>query len=65
MLTPTNPVHERAASVRLIERHGEVPPGAHGHIVGRFARENPTYLVSFDVEGLIEVRGDEIVGSAR
>jgi hypothetical protein len=64
MLTPTTPIHSCAAPVQLIERHGEVPPGARGHIVGRFARENPTYLVSFDVEGLIEVRGDEIVGSA-
>ena len=64
MLTPSTPIHACAASVRLIERHGEVPPGAHGHVVGRFAREHPTYLVSFDIEGLVEVRGDEIVSSA-
>ena len=54
----------RATAVRLIERHGDVPSGTVGHIVGRFARENPTFLVSFQVEGVIEVRADEIVSDA-
>ena len=63
MLIPT-PIYMPAASVRLVERHGQVPPGALGHIVGRFAREKPTYLVSFDVEGVVEVRADEIVASS-
>jgi len=60
--TPTE-TYLRAAAVRLIDRHGKVPSGAIGHIVGRFARENPTYIVSFAAD-VIEVRGDEIVGSA-
>lgn len=62
--TPTSIVHFRTAAVRLIERHGDVRAGALGHIVGRFARENPTYLVSFGTDGVVEVRGDEIVAYA-
>ena len=58
----TTPLRDTA--VRLIERHGDVPSGTVGYIVGRFARENPTYLVSFLVEGVIEVRADEIVSDA-
>jgi hypothetical protein len=61
---PTNDIHPRSTVVRLIERHGNVPSGTVGHVVGRFARENPTYLVSFLDEGLLEVRADEIVASA-
>jgi hypothetical protein len=60
----TNTHHPSSTAVRLVERHGVVPSGALGHIVGRFARENPTYLVSFRVEGVFEVRGDEIVPAA-
>jgi hypothetical protein len=63
-MTTTSRTHLSAAVVRLIERHGEVPSGALGRVVGRFARENPTYIVSFPVGGVIEVRGDEIVASA-
>jgi hypothetical protein len=61
-IAPTQIVHLKTAAVRLIELHGDVRSGALGHIFGRFARENPTYLVSFDdADGVTEVRGDEIV----
>lgn len=53
----------RSATVRLIDRHGKVPSGALGHIVGRFARENPTYIVSFAAD-VIEVRSDQILAAA-
>jgi hypothetical protein len=66
-MTPHAPtsteIYLRAAAVQLIDRHGKVPSGAIGHIVGRFARENPTYIVSFAAD-VIEVRGDEIVTAA-
>ncbi len=61
--TPTPIDHLSNAAVRLIKRHGDVRSGALGHVIGRFARENPTYVVSF-TDGVIEVRGDEIVASA-
>jgi hypothetical protein len=61
--TPTQIVHLKTAAVRLIGRHGDVRSGSLGHIVGRFARENPTYLVSFGTAGVIEVRDDQIVAS--
>ena len=60
---PTPIVHVRTAAVRLLEPHGNVRSGTLGHIIGRFARENPTYLVSFGTDGVIEVRGDEIAAS--
>jgi hypothetical protein len=64
-ITPTHIVHLSTAAVRLLERHGDVRSGTLGHIIGRFARENPSYIVSFDgVDGVTEVRGDEIVSSA-
>jgi len=44
-------------------RPWEVPSGALGHIVGRFARESPTYIVSFAAD-VIEVRSDEILAAA-
>jgi hypothetical protein len=34
--------------VRLLGRHGDVRFGSHGRIVGRFARDDVTYLVEFD-----------------
>lgn len=50
--------------VRLVESHGTHPAGARGRIVGRFARTDPTWLVSFsDEEPSIEVRGDQIAVS--
>ena len=65
MNTPT-PIetHAHAAVVQLIVRHGDIPAGAPGRILGRYARENPTYVVSFGVKGVIELRGDEIIASA-
>ena len=63
-ITPTPIVHLRTAAVQLIARHGDVRSGTRGHIIGRFARENPTYLVSFGADGVIEVRGDELVAYA-
>jgi hypothetical protein len=62
--TPTPIVHLRSATVQLVGRHGDVRSGTLGHIIGRFARENPTYLVSFGSDGVIEVRGDELVPAA-
>jgi hypothetical protein len=51
--------------IRLIAAHGDHAAGACGHIVGRFARTNPTWVVSFDGDShCVEVRGDEIVASA-
>ena len=55
--------HPHAGAVRLLDRHGKVPSGALGRVVGRFARDNPTYIVSFSAD-VIEVRGDEIIATA-
>ena len=60
----TNDTHPSSSAVRLIERHGNVPSGTLGRVIGRFARENPTYLVSFRKEGVLELRGDEIASAA-
>ena len=61
---PTTDTHFSSSAVRLIERHGNVPSGALGRVIGRFARESPTYLVSFRKEGVLELRGDEIASAA-
>lgn len=51
--------------VRLLRSHGDHPAGAFGHIVGRFARDVPTWVVSFEGESpCVEVRGDEIALAA-
>jgi hypothetical protein len=51
--------------IRLIVAHGAHEAGASGHIVGRFARTEQTWVVSFDGDSqCVEVRGDEIVASA-
>jgi hypothetical protein len=63
-ITPTEVVYLRTGTARLLERHGDVGPGTVGYIIGRFAREDPTYLVDFGAAGVIEVRDDEIVASA-
>ena len=48
--------------VALVECHGSRPAGARGRVVGRFAREDTTWLISFADHGpSIEVRGDQIV----
>jgi hypothetical protein len=47
--------------VRLLGSHGKHPSGSLGRIVGRFAREDPTWVVSFSAtEPCIEVRSDRI-----
>ena len=61
----TNDTHPSSSAVRLIGRHGNVPSGALGHVIGRFARENPTYLVNFRKDGILELRGDEIAADRR
>ena len=60
----TNDTHPSSSAVRLIERHGNVLPGTLGYVIGRFARENPTYLVNFREDGVLELRGDEIAAIA-
>ncbi len=50
--------HDR---VRLLRSYGEQPAGACGRIVGRFARDVPTWVVSVDGDSpAVEVRGDEL-----
>ena len=63
-ITPTETVYLRTGTVRLVERHGDVGPGTVGYLLGKFAREDPTYLVSFGSGSVVEVRGDEIVPAA-
>ena len=65
MITPEHdPVQDRFHQndfVRLLRSHGDHAAGAFGHIVGRFARDVPTWVVSFEGESpSVEVRGDEI-----
>jgi hypothetical protein len=56
-----NVFHPKDA-VRLLARHDDLPSGTSGRIVGRFARSEPTYVVSFGRGyGCVEVRSDEIV----
>ena len=63
--TPTTEVvFLRTGTVRLVERKGDIGPGTIGYLVGKFARETPTYLVDVPTAGVIEVRGDEIVAAA-
>ena len=65
MTANTTPVvGVRAMTVRLNGRHGDVLSGTLGQIIGRVARENPTFLVSFGAEGVLELRGDEITACA-
>jgi hypothetical protein len=50
--------------VRLLDRHGNVPSGALGRILGKFMRPtDPTYLVRFGDEdvAVVEIRFEEIV----
>jgi hypothetical protein len=49
--------------VRLLRRHRDVRSGSHGRIVGRFARDDVTYLVEFDRDQgcANDVRPGEIV----
>ncbi len=49
--------------VRLLDRHGDVPSGSRGHIIGKFSGPNDrAYIVCFEGEaGTADVRSDEIV----
>ena len=58
--TDTSSVFTPATTVQLTRPHGDVRPGTLGRIIGRFARDKPTYLVNFGAEGVIEVSDDEI-----
>ena len=62
-ITPTESVYLRTGTVRLVERHGDVGRGTEGYLIGKFAREHPTYLVSFG-GSVVEVRAEEIVSAA-
>jgi hypothetical protein len=69
MLTPENDPAQAQFhpndTVRLLERHGVHAAGDLGQIIGRFARRDPTWVVSFEGESpCVELRGDEIVLSA-
>ena len=50
--------------VRLLDRHGEIRSGTRGRVIGHFAREKPTYVVSFEgdtVRILGDVRFEQLV----
>ena len=50
--------------VCLVDRHGDIPSGARGRIIGRFAGSTDrNYIVSFEGEGAgaADVRFDQIV----
>ena len=56
-----NEFHQNDA-VRLLDRHGDLPSGAAGRIIGWFARSEPTYVVSFGRDHrCVELRSDAIV----
>jgi len=56
------PEFRRNDVVCLVGLHGNVPAGACGRIVGRFARDvAPTYVVSFEDQVCSDVRADELV----
>lgn len=62
--TPVQTEYCRNDDVRLLSSHGDLPSGARGRILGKFARPNdPTYLVTFEHEGICvdDVRSDEIM----
>ena len=43
--------------VRLLDRHGDIRSGTLGRILGYFASEKPTYVVSFEGE-TVRILGD-------
>ena len=50
--------------VRLLDRHGDIRSGTRGRILGHFASEQPTYVVSFEgkaVRILGDVRFEQLV----
>jgi hypothetical protein len=67
-MTPVKPAPDLTEfrlsdGVRLLDRHGDLPSGAVGRIIGSFARPVPAYVVNFERQefGVLEVRPDEIV----
>jgi hypothetical protein len=62
-VTDTEPVFLRTGTIRLVENHGDIAAGTEGYLVGKFARESDTYLVSFG-SSVVEVRDDEFVSAA-
>jgi len=62
-VTPTEPVYLRTGAIRLVERHGDFGVGTEGYLIGKFARQSTTYLVSLG-GSVVEVRDDEIVSAA-
>ena len=58
------PIHiefRRNDDVRLLHHHGDIRSGTCGRVLGRFARSTPTYVVSFDEHGVVELCDHEIV----
>ena len=50
--------------VRLLDRHGDVPSGSRGHVIGTYAGANDrAYIVRFEGEttATVDVRSDQIV----
>ena len=60
-MTPTHITALSAFSindlVRLLDRHGDIRSGTLGRILGHFASEKPTYVVSFEGE-TVRILGD-------
>jgi hypothetical protein len=54
---------ELNAAVRLLDRHGDVPSGSLGRVIGSLPCVGPVYVVSFVAETVCvrDVRSDEIV----
>jgi len=49
------------AAVRLLNRHGDVPAGARGQIIGEFvAITELAYVVDFGKHGVVDVESHEI-----
>jgi hypothetical protein len=65
VLTAPAPVQfELNAAVRLLDRHGDVPSGSLGRVIGALPSPgSPVYVVSFVAEAVCvrDVRSDEIV----
>ena len=59
-MTPTHRAHSDFRvndQVRLLDCHGAIRSGTLGRILGRFATEMPTYVVSFEGDS-VRILGD-------
>ena len=54
--TPSDEFHQNDI-VRLLNQHGDIASGTVGRILGRFASEKPTYVVSFEGDS-VRIVGD-------